>query len=143
MKNFLRMFSPPAPNPRDIDIVKMKSKDISKPSVAVENFPGVLHYICENVKRSLQLTTFLKDELTQLFGKYNTRFRGEYLYYVWILEFDGEEFHAYTANGYGTQFSVVAKYEDDKAAVCMEFLGKMERLLVELKQKPNETLDSK
>ena len=111
------------------NIVKIDSKDISKKVVAVENFKGVLRYICADTKRSITLTTYLKEEFTQLFGKHNTRFRGEFFYYVWIVEFDGEIFNIFTANGKGTQFSIVAKYEDDKPKVCINFLRKMEEML--------------
>ena len=111
------------------NIVKIDSKKISRETVAVENFDGVLHYICANFKRSIALTTYLKKELTQLFGKHNTTFRGEFFFYVWIVEFDGEIFNIFTANGKGTCFVIAAKYEDDKSKVCINFLRKMEELL--------------
>jgi len=52
----------------------------------VENYADVLQYICANVHRSIALSTYLKEELTQIFGKHNARYRGEFFYYVWIVE---------------------------------------------------------
>jgi hypothetical protein len=49
------------------NIVKVDSNDINKNSVAVENYKGVLQFICDDVKRSIKLTTYLKEELTQIF----------------------------------------------------------------------------
>lgn len=117
---------------RDEPITKIDSKDLTIHTTAVENYDGVLSYVCSNVKRSIQLTTYLKDELTEIFGKHNTRFKGEFYYYVWIVEYDNEIFHIFTANGKGTQFSIAAKLGDDKSKVCINFLKKMESLLVEL-----------
>lgn len=118
------------------DIVKINTKDIKKPAVAVENVEDVIHYICDNINRSIKLTTFLKKELTQLFGKHNTTFRGEFFYYVWIVEFDGETFNIFTANRKGTQFSIVAKYDENnlksKTRVCINFLRKIEKMLDEI-----------
>lgn len=111
------------------DIIKTGSNDINENSVPVENYNGVLQYICANVDRSIKLTTFLRKELTQIFGKHNTRFKGEFYYYVWIVEFDGELFEIFTADGKGTQFSIVAIHGDDKSKVCITFLRKMEELL--------------
>ena len=111
------------------NIVKVDNNDIDENSVAVENYKGVLQFICDDVKRSIKLTTYLKEELTQIFGKHNTRFKGEFFYYVWIVEFEGEIFQIFTANGKGTQFSIVRKYGDDKSKVCINFLRKMEELL--------------
>ncbi len=117
------------------DIVKVDSKIISKGATSVENYSGVLQYICADIKRSIKLTTYLKNELTEIFGVHNTRFRGEYFYYVWIVEFDGEIFNIFTANGKGVQFSIDAKDEDDKSKVCISFLRKMEELLDAIENK--------
>jgi len=111
------------------NINKVDSDYIDKNSVAVENYGGVLHFICANIDRSIKLTTYLKDELTKIFGKHNTRFRGEFFYYVWIVEFEGEIFQIFTANGKGTSFSIVGKHNDNKSKVCIDFLTKMEELL--------------
>lgn len=111
------------------NINKVDSDYIDRNSTSVENYKGVLQFICSDVKRSIKLTTYLKERLTQIFGKNNTRFRGEFFYYVWIVEFDGEIFQIFTANGKGTQFSIVGKASDDKSKVCINFLRKMEDLL--------------
>jgi len=111
------------------NIVKINDNNIDKNANPIENYKGVLQYICADVKRSIKLTTYLKEELTQIFGKHNTRFKGEFYYYVWIVEFEGEIFQIFTANGKGTQFSILAKYEDDKSNVCINFLRKMGELL--------------
>jgi hypothetical protein len=113
----------------NININKVDSTDISNDTTCVENYKGVLQYKCDNINRSIILTTFLKNELTQLFGKHNTSFKGEFLYSVWIVEFDNEIFHIYTAKNKGTQFSIVGHLNDDKANVCIMFLEKMEKLL--------------
>ena len=114
-------------------IIRINGTDIAKNCVAVENYKGVLQYICGDVQRSIKLTTYLKNELTELFGKHNTRFRGEYFYYVWIVEFDGEIFQIFTANGKGASISIVANYEDDKSTVCINFLRKLEEMLDSIK----------
>jgi len=115
------------------NIVKTDSKKINRESVAVENFDGVLHYMCANIKRSIKLTSSSKEKLAQLFGEHNTRYRGNYFYYVWVVEFDGEIFNIFTAKGRGMEFSIVAKYDskkrDEKSRVCINFLRKMEELL--------------
>jgi hypothetical protein len=111
------------------NVVKVNTNQIDKHSIAVENYKGVLQFICDDVKRSIKLTTYLKEELTQIFGKHNTRFVGEFHYYVWIVEFEGEIFQIFTANGKGTQFSIIGKCEDDKSKVCIKFLRKIENLL--------------
>jgi len=110
-------------------IKKIDTKTISKTLNPVENYDGVLGYICGDVNRSIKLTTYLKDELTQIFGSHNTRFRGEFYYYVWIVEFNNETFNIFTANGKGTRINIEGKYYDDKSKVCMEFLKEIERLL--------------
>ncbi len=111
------------------NIVKIDDNNIDENANSVENYKGVLQYICADLKRSIKLSTYLKEELTQIFGKHNTRFKGEFHYYVWIVKFEGETFQIFTANGKGTQFSILAKYEDDKSNVCINFLRKMEELL--------------
>jgi len=110
-------------------INKLNSNNIDKNAIPVENYESVLQFICDSIEKSIRLTKYLKEELTQIFGKHNTRFKGEFFYYVWIVEFDGEIFQIFTANGKGTQFAIVGKYEDDKSKVCINFLRKMEEIL--------------
>jgi len=112
---------------------KANCNKLIKNCQCVENYDGVLQYICENVDRTLKLTTFLKKELTQIFGKHNIRFKGEFFYYVWIVEFENEIFQIFTANRKGTQFTIIGNnYEIDKSKVCINFLKKMEELLTEI-----------
>lgn len=111
------------------NIVKSLVAEIPRGGNAVENYDGVLQYICANRERSIQLTTYLKEKLTQIFGKHNATFRGEFFFYVWVVEFEGETFNIYTASRKGTQFSIFAKYEENKSKVCIKFLKKMEELL--------------
>ena len=114
---------------RNKNIIKITTKEIPRGGNAVENYDGVLLYICANKERSIQLTTYLKEKLTQMFGKHNATFRGEFFFYVWVVEFEGETFNIYTASRKGTQFSIFAKYEENKSKVCIKFLKKMEELL--------------
>jgi hypothetical protein len=55
------------------NIVKVDNNYIDRNSVAVENYEGVLQFICDDVKKSIKLTTYLKEELTQIFGKHFLR----------------------------------------------------------------------
>lgn len=110
-------------------IQKATDSKISGDTIRIENYREVLDYICSDIKRSIKLSTYLKDELTKLFGKHNTRFKGEFYYYVWIVLFEGEKFEIYTANGKGTQFEINAKFDDKKSKECINFLRKMEELL--------------
>jgi len=120
---------------------KLETKDIEKNGVAVENYEGVLSYICEDVNRSIRLTTFLKDELSSIFGTHNTKYKGdEYNFHVWIIEFEQEIFQIFTANGKGTCFSIVDptfSFDDDgqpdgKSDVCLRFLKDMDMKLQKL-----------
>jgi len=43
----------------------------TKSSVSIENNRKVLSYICDNIDRSIRLTSKLKDEFTQIFGVHN------------------------------------------------------------------------
>lgn len=117
----------------DQQIIKTDIKSMNDDATRVENFPVVLLYICDDIDRSIKLTTFLKKPLTQLFGKHNTTFRGEFFYYVWIVEFEGNIFEICTSNHKGTQFQIVEKQDEDKSKVIIRFLRKMEELLDSVK----------
>lgn len=117
----------------NMNIIKVDN-DIINTSQSVENYKNVLQFICDDVDRSINLTKYVKDELTQLFGKNNTRFKGEYFYYVWIVEFEGEIFQIFTDKSKGTQYCIVANYEDDKSKVCINFLRKIEEMFDSLKK---------
>jgi hypothetical protein len=115
----------------DKNISKLDISLVDRDSTPVENYKGVLQYICSDVNRSIKLTKYLKNELTQIFGKHNSRFRGEFLYYVWIVEFDGEVFQIFTNSNKGTGFSIIGDGQE-KSSVCIDFLKKMEELLDQL-----------
>ena len=101
--------SPPL---KQYEIIKLSNTSTISSSVAVENYRNVLDYICKDIHRSIKLTSYLKNELTQLFGEHNTTYKGEYKYHVWIVEFGNEIFQIFTHKDKGTQFSIVAKYTD-------------------------------
>jgi len=115
-------------------IKKINTKTIPDNITMVENFENVLSYICEDFERSVTLTKFLKEELTSLFGKHNTTYRGEFFYYVWALEFNNETFYIFTANRKGTGISIVVDKPIDedrksKSIICMSFLKVLEELI--------------
>lgn len=107
----------------------MNISDKNRIFTPVENYNGVLQFICADVHRSITLSTYLKNELTEIFGKHNKCERNEFLNYVWLVESDGETFKIYTAKNKGTSFLIEAKYDEDKANACIKFLTKMETLL--------------
>lgn len=113
------------------NVNKVDSEEFSS-SILVENFKGVLQYICDDFERSILLSKYLKNELTEIFGKYNTRYKGEFYFYVWVVEFEGEIFNIFTDNRKGTYFEIVANYGDNKSAVCKRFLRKIEQLIINL-----------
>ena len=120
---------------------KLEDKTVRTNDVAVENYEGVLSYICSNFDRSIRLTTFNFDKLTSIFGVHNTTFKGEFNYYVWIVEFEGDVFQIFTANGKGTCFTVVDpsfSYDtflgpetqpNNKSKNCLKFLKEIDNKL--------------
>lgn len=110
-------------------IEKTQEKTLDKFSCQVENYLGVLDYMCKDKKRSISLTRELKTELTTLFGKHNTTFKGEFYHYIWIVKYDNEIFNIYTAKDRGTDISINANYEENKSQVCISFLQELEKLL--------------
>lgn len=96
----------------------------------VENFPGVLSYICDSIKRSMLLTKFMRVELTELFGKHNRVYSGEFYYYIWDFSFGNDKFSIATAKDKGTQFSIMSELEEAKGEECIEFLKHIEKLLL-------------
>lgn len=115
---------------------KSKINKINHKTTRVENFDGVLQYMCEDFKKSIRLTSYMKDKLTNIFGKHNTRYKGEFHYYVWIIEFENEIFEIFTADVKGTAFVIVFEdFDDDnrgvKSDVCIRFLEEIDKLLIE------------
>ena len=134
MKNFKNFFK----KEEDLSnktIVKLDTKELLD-SIPVENYRNVLNYMVENVKRSILLTKKSKEEFTTIFGKHNITYRGEFLNYIWIVQFENEVFQIYTSNR-GTQFEIVtnnknvffSNKEENKSEICISFLKKIEELL--------------
>lgn len=101
--------------------------------VQVEHYRDVLFYICDDIHRSIRLTSYMKNELTNIFGKHNTRFKGEYYYYVWIVNFKGSVFNIYTNANKGTTFALVlSDCNEDKSELCIEFLTEIDNILINI-----------
>ncbi len=107
------------------EIIKTGKNTIEN-SFPVENYRNVLYYMCLDIDRSLLLTKYLKNELNKCFGKHNTTFKGEFLYYVWILEFESETYHIFTAKNKGSRIQIVGNLKDDKSVKSIRFLKKLE-----------------
>lgn len=67
--------------------------------------------------------------LTNKFGKHNLTYKGEFFYYVWVLQFGEEVFEVCTANRKGTTITIREKNKEDKSMVCVEFLRKLDKIL--------------
>jgi hypothetical protein len=110
-----------------INKISRKSKSAGHPAILIENIVGVRDYICSDIDRSFLLSKKLKTELTQLFGKHNTSFRGEFLNSVWFVEFENEVFQIFTSNR-GTEFYC----ENNNTKIAIDFLKELEQLLINL-----------
>ena len=88
--------------------------------VPIEIYPKVLDFLCANIK----LTSKLKSEFTNLFGKHNKVYRFEFLEYVWFLEYKDNLFCVYTGNR-GT--SIYFEYDEsiNKSEIIIEFLNEL------------------
>ena len=112
------------------EIIKIDTKNRYPNLKSIENFDDVIFYMCDDVDRSILLTSYMKESLTELFGKHNTRFKSyEFFYYVWIFDFDGDIFYIFTAPKKGTCINIVANRGDDKTKNIINFLRKLEELL--------------
>ena len=119
----------------DAPLVKSDVYNKENSDCAVENFEGVLNYICSDVKRSIRLTSTMKDELKEIFGKQlTTVFNGEFKFWLWVFNFEGEVFRVYTANVKGTCISIEANYGEDKGKVCRHFLHMLDKKLKEYEE---------
>lgn len=114
------------------EIIKLDTKGIL-PAIPVENYRRVLDYLVGDIKRNFRLSRKLKDEFTKIFGKHNTIYRGEFLNYVWIIQFQGEIFEIFTSNR-GTTFEIVDNYSDGKIDLCIDFLKKIDDLIIKLEK---------
>lgn len=108
------------------------SEEYSENAKSVETFKDVLGFICEDIHKSIRLTSSMKKELTEEFGKHIKTFRGEFFYYIWSFNFEGENFIIYTAKGKGSSFYINnCEYTDDKSEVIIRFLTKFDEILKE------------
>jgi hypothetical protein len=114
------------------DIIKLDVDKFSKNpySIPVECFKNVLPFLCTKIK--FRISSCLKEEFTQLFGTHNTTFKKEFLHYIWIVRFKGEQFEIFTSKR-GTSYQIVAKYNENKSQVCIEFIDKITNLLISIK----------
>lgn len=112
-------------------ITKTNIDDIDKNIIGIESFSNVLNHICKTKKRSIILTKFMKDELNELFGKYNTRYKTiEFHYYVWIFSYNDDLFYVFTDKNKGTCFNIKANYDDKKSKSIISFLMKLEEMFL-------------
>lgn len=122
------------------DIIALSSLPKEIYDFNVSNISKVLKFTCADAHRSIRLTSTMKTELTTMFGKYLSTHRGEFLFYIWRLEFEGRIYRLYTANNYGTTISVEAEItEQDSPALakdCIRFLTKLDSELEKIKLKP-------
>ena len=116
----------------DDEIIKLDTKKLSD-SIPVENSRKVLDYICSNIKRSLSLTRQLTEELTEIFGKHNTTFRGEFFHKIWILKYKDHIFEVFSSKR-GTTFQIITEsvgstLTPEEADISIEFLQKIATLI--------------
>jgi len=116
----------------DDEIIKLDTKKLSD-SIPVENSRKVLDYICSNIKRSLSLTRQLTEELTEIFGKHNTTFRGEFFHKIWILKYKDHTFEVFSSKR-GTTFQIITEsvgstLTPEEADISIEFLQKIATLI--------------
>jgi len=72
----------------------------------------VLQVICNlqtnsylNNKKSL--LSFIKDQLTQIYGKHKYTYKSEYQNYVWEVEFENNSYYIFTSKGGGTSIELI------------------------------------
>ena len=116
----------------DDEIIKLDTKKLSD-SIPVENSRKVLDYICSNIKISLSLTRQLTEELTEIFGKHNTTFRGEFFHKIWILKYKDHTFEVFSSKR-GTTFQIITEsvgstLTPEEADISIEFLQKIATLI--------------
>ena len=115
------------------EIIKLPNNKYSEHSFKIENYLEVLKYLCDQSTKSIRLndinlSNFLRLEFTEIFGKHNCTFRGEFLHYIWIVSFKNEVFEIFTSKR-GTTYQIVGKYSDRKSKVCIEFLKKLNKIM--------------
>jgi len=117
-----------------MEIVKLDTKKINtKKTLRIERFRDVLDYICNDTKRSIKLTKYLRKDLTKIFGKQNTTINTGRIFYIWILTYKNYIFEIWTNNERGTDIIIVTNtnpniYNDlyPEPKICIEFLKELE-----------------
>lgn len=104
-------------------IVKTNFDTVNDNSIGLHNIYG---YILGNIDSDV--TSYMKNELTQLFGKHSTRVKLDYNYYVWIVGFKGYIFNIYTHKKNGTHYSTNADISEDNL-IDIEFLNELNFML--------------
>ena len=112
-----------------MEIIKLDGKYSLSGLIPVENYNKVLNFICDDIHKSIRLTSYLKDVLTKLFGKYNQTYKGEFFYYIWVLKFGDDVFQICTAKDKGTSINILGKLTDNKTNICIEFLTKFDEII--------------
>lgn len=115
-------------------------KSLIKKSILIRNYSNVLKYICDDMYREHKLKSYLKKQLTKIFGKHDSKYDCEYFYYVWTLQFDNEIFQIFTNKSQGSYITIFANIENvneenNKSKTCIAFLKKLEMLLDSVKVK--------
>lgn len=95
----------------------------------IENYKDILGFIADDNERLFTITNYIKDELTNIYGKYTRTFKGEFLFYVWDVEFKDELFSIYTTKEKGTSISIHAEENEDKSNVIKDFIIDLENKL--------------
>lgn len=96
---------------------------------SIENYRGVLSHMCKDFNLSITLTRYSKNELTEIFGKHNRRLKGEFNYYVWDVEYEGDYFVIYTAPVKEMCISIKADIKDKKKKSIIKFIKYLENEL--------------
>lgn len=66
-----------------------------------------------------------REKLKNVFGEPHWKWRGEFLFHTWVLEYCGDTFIINTAKNKGTSYEVVRNKNEeliDKAENCIKFL---------------------
>lgn len=82
-------------------------------------------YMASEITTLVVLTRDNKDVLTRLFGKASKVMRGEFMYYFWFLEHNGNVFAVCTGKR-GTSYGIEGDYSDE---VVVSFLKEFKELI--------------
>ncbi|MFW9948529.1 MAG: hypothetical protein ACFFKA_00210 [Candidatus Thorarchaeota archaeon] len=101
------------------------------PNIPVENYKGILSYICEDFNRSIKLTQDNTNRFTDIFGKHQRKLHnGEFNFKVWVVIFEGNQFTLYTNKTKGTCIEIEGDYlelnDKSKLKIIKRFLQDLE-----------------